>query len=295
MNARITPGAVLVGVDGSRHERWAVEWGARKAAAEHRPLVLLQVNDPRAIGFPQEEEHVTRRERRERDTQRIRTAFPELIVHTVFDHGDPRSVLLRASQQAAHLVVGSRGRGPLASLLLGSVSAAVAAHASCPVTVVRPHHPGAVRHGVLVGADDTPESREVLEHAFREASERREPLTVRHCRWDIVATVTEPHLIRDDGVDAQDGRLLLSEVVAGFRERYPDVPVATELARGMPEHALVAGSERMDLLVVGRHHHSRLERAFQSAVATAVVERAKCPVLVVPLDTSVGVAASSTG
>jgi nucleotide-binding universal stress UspA family protein len=294
MSARITPGSVVVGVDGSRHERWAVEWAARKAARERRPLVLLQVNDPRTVGFTMEDETVARRERRERDTQRIQKAFPELSIHTVFDHGDPRAVLLRASRHAAHLVVGSRGRGPLASLLLGSVSAAVAGHAACPVTVVRPHHPGTVRRGVLVGADDTPESREVLEHAFREASERQQPLTVRHCRWDIVAAVTEPHLVQDDGTAAQDGRLLLAEAVAGFRERYPDVPVTTELARGLPEHTLVTGSERMDLLVVGRHHHSRLERALQSAVATAVVERAQCPVLVVPLDVTLG-AASPVG
>ena len=286
MSTRIAPGSVVVGIDGSAHERWAVEWAATKASAQRRPLVLLDVVDPRRV--QDSSRGHARREQRERDTVRVLERHAQLDVSRSTGHGDPRAVLLDASHRAAHLVVGSRGRGPLRSLLLGSVGSAVAGHAACPVTVVRPQHPGLVRRGVLVGADGTRDSREVLEHAFREASERRQPLTVRHCRWDLAASVTEPHRERDDGVDAQDGRLLLGETVAGFRERYPDVAVTTELARGLPEHTLVAGSDHLDLIVVGRHHHSMLEHALHAVVATAVVERARCPVLVLPLDLAVG-------
>ena len=83
------------------------------------------------------------------------------------------------------LVLGSRGRGQLRSLLLGSVGVALVRHARCPVVVHRPGHAGTVRDGIVVGADATEESLPVLEFAYREASLRKLPLTVLYSYWDI--------------------------------------------------------------------------------------------------------------
>ncbi|KRE64976.1 universal stress protein UspA [Arthrobacter sp. Soil736] len=58
-------------------------------------------------------------------------------VHTRLVEGFARSVLVDASNEADLLVVGRRGRGGFAGLLLGSVSSACVAHAHCPVLVVR--------------------------------------------------------------------------------------------------------------------------------------------------------------
>lgn len=192
-------------------------------------------------------------------------------------------VLIDATRDVRELVVGSRGRGRMASLLLGSVSAAVVAHAECPVTVVRPHHPGKVHRGVVVGVDDTDGARTVLEHAFTEASERSLSLTVRHCTWTSTSGVTAPHLIPAGAPGHASSRLVVAEAVAGFGEKYPDVPVRTEIVSGLPEHALVPGSEDFSLLVIGRHRHSAFDRILRASVATGVVERARCPVLVVPV------------
>ncbi|UMG91893.1 universal stress protein [Nocardioides sp. TF02-7] len=193
--------------------------------------------------------------------------------------GEPRGVLTDLAAHAHLLVLGSRGRGAVLSRLLGSVSASVGKHASCPVVVVRPGHRRATDHGVLVGADGTLQSLPVIEFAFRQASLHDQPLTVLHCVWDLAAAVDGPSLLRDGQPEA---RALLSESVAGFRERYPEVRVDLQVARGFAETCLAADSDRWSLIVVGRHPAESLGRLATPTVATSVLERARTCVAVVP-------------
>ena len=141
----IPAGTVVVGVDGSTSAGHALDWAIDQAAAEKRPLTLVcaeaSLDDP--------DGQATLEEARAQVSRKA----PELDVHQLLIVADPREVLLQLSRQAALVVVGSRGRGPVLSLLLGSVGVAVSRHASCPVVVVRPGNPGLVRHGVLVGVD----------------------------------------------------------------------------------------------------------------------------------------------
>jgi nucleotide-binding universal stress UspA family protein len=207
---------------------------------------------------------------------------PSLDVVERVTTGDPRSALLDAAADgAATVVVGSRGRGPVASALLGSVSAFVARHAPCPVVVVRPHHPGKVRRGVLVGADATPGSPEVLEAAFRTASERALPLTVLHVVWEGPAGAGVAAALADEDLD--EAQLAVAEALAGLREKYPDVHARVLHTDGIPAARLVTESEHMDLVVVGRHDRGLLNRLVQGSVSLSVVEHAQCPVLVVPI------------
>jgi nucleotide-binding universal stress UspA family protein len=181
------------------------------------------------------------------------------------------------------LVVGSRGRGQLRSLLLGSVSVALVRHAHCPVVVVRPENVGTVRNGVLVGIDASAESRPVLEFAYRQASLHDLPLTILDCVWDIQAGTTGAYLVSDEPADLEPERLYLAEATAGMKEKYPEVHVTTRMARGIPEEALVRLGERMDLIVVGAHQNSRISQAVFGSVSVAVVENAARPVVVVPV------------
>jgi nucleotide-binding universal stress UspA family protein len=67
----------------------------------------------------------------------VRAAHPELALETEVLYGEPGHVLGELAQRAGLVVVGSRGRGGFAGLLLGSVSHTVIHEAPCPVMVVR--------------------------------------------------------------------------------------------------------------------------------------------------------------
>ena len=196
---------------------------------------------------------------------------------------DPRDLLLDVSRHATTVVLGSHGRGPVRSLLLGSVGVAVTRHAECPVVVLRPRNGGLVRRGVLVGVDGSERSRAPLEFAFRQASQRGLPLTVVHAFQPVLAPVVDAYPVGPVIVqDVEEQRLLLAETMSGMREKFPDVPVCTELAHGNAGDCLARMSYRMNLLVVGAHHGAGPAIQFGS-VAASVLERASCAVAVVPI------------
>ena len=291
---QVSPGTIVCGVDGSPESTRALTWAARQAAAEHRALTLVVAVrgvTPAYIDAAIVDVHEARRSL-EREGREILGAsrlaaqltVPDLEVHEVLDLADPRSLLLQMSEHAAMVVVGSRGLGTVRSLLLGSVSVALVRHAHCPVVVVRPDQEDGERAGIVVGLDPAPESRPVLEFAYREASLHSLALTVVHCQWDVL-TGSRSKLLNpgEGGGDPELDRLELAEFVAGMGEKYPDVRVATRVGRGHPQQVLTTLSKEMDLVVVGAHQHNRLAQAAFGSVSVSVVEHASCPVAVVPV------------
>jgi nucleotide-binding universal stress UspA family protein len=285
-------GTIAVGVDGSASSEQALGFAIDQAVAERRPLTLLHAVGTTGAVWLDQEGHDNRFgvEDVQTDSQRLLTAAheevarkaPGLEVHDLLRIADPRDVLLAVAREASMVVVGSRGRGPVRTLLLGSVSVAVTRQATYPIVVVRPGNPGVVRRGVLVGADGTERSQSVLDFAFRQASMRHLPVTVLHAFWDVQATIAAAHLVDGQGEDLEEQRLLLAECVSGLREKYPDVPVRTELARGLPDECLVRMGDRMNMLVVGSHHGGAAAEVLFGSVAASVVEHASCPVAVIP-------------
>ena len=265
-------GRILVAVDGSEHATRAVRWAADQASLEHRGLAVLTVDDESGEAV-------------EDAVAAARLLHTDLSVTGHVVPGDPRQVLIDASAHVLMLVLGSRGRGAMKSMLLGSVSSAVSAHAACPVVVCRPIADGHTQTGVVVGADGTPESLPVIEFAYRQASLRDLPLTVLHSYWDAAAAVAQYREARGetvDGPDLEELRATLSESVAGLAETYPGVPVSLTLKHGFADEALSPRHGGWDLIVVGHHPVTSLARLFTSSVATAVIERAHTTVAVVP-------------
>lgn len=288
-----TPGTVVVGVDGSPSSMRALTWAIEQASVEHHVITLVHTVDietasypDAALVYPQEVRDKLRAEgHRTLATAhaRIAEAAPELDVNEVFRFDDPRHVLLDMSEDAAMVVVGSRGRGTVASLLLGSVGVALARHAFCPVVVHRPSNPGTVRNGILVGADATEGSRAVLEFAYRQASVRNLHLTVLHCYWDMQSPAAVAYIVPGSQADLDTERLHLGETLTGLAEEYPEVQVQIESSYGLPQQALVHMGEQMNLIVVGGHHGSAVSQMLLGSVSTTVVEHATCPVAVVPV------------
>jgi nucleotide-binding universal stress UspA family protein len=286
-------GPVVVGVDGSRAGEHAVLWAAEEAALRHRSLTLVHAQRRIAAddlawlassGVSTQQVGDQLRAEAERVVQRARELAtdrsPGLTVETVIAEVDPRTLLLEAGSTADLTVVGTRGHGRVASLLLGSVSSALVRHSSRPVAVVRPQQDHG--RGVLVGADGSEESLGLVEHAFREASLRRLPLTVVHCLWDgLLAQVRWTTVSETDPV-AEDARLALAESVAGMGEKFPDVQMSVLVTRGAVDACLVDLSARYDLLLIGRPVRPLLLRLTMSGLTLPVVEHAHSPVLVVP-------------
>jgi nucleotide-binding universal stress UspA family protein len=168
-------------------------------------------------------------------------------------------------------------------MVLGSVSHTVARLGACPVVVCRPIEPRHEGREVLVGAEGSRASLPVIEFAFQQASLRRLPLVVMHSFFD--PTLGAPGAERDeDGAEPGDveDRLLLSESVAGFREKYPDVEVDLQLSRGLVDQCLLNEAPEAELLVVGRSDVTGWSRFVYSSCALAVLERAGTTVVVVP-------------
>ncbi|HEY5456128.1 MAG TPA: universal stress protein [Acidothermaceae bacterium] len=132
---------IVVGVDGSEQSIAALRWAARIASATGCGIdAIIAWEYPAAYGWvmapegwPLEDDSAATLHRT------LDQAFGQhrpADLLAICRHGSARTLLLEASKGAEMLVVGSRGHGGFAGLLLGSVSAACAEHAHCPVLVV---------------------------------------------------------------------------------------------------------------------------------------------------------------
>jgi nucleotide-binding universal stress UspA family protein len=212
-------------------------------------------------------------------SSRLRSAYPGLDVMHKQLLGGGAATLVDESGRARLLVVGSRGHGGFAGLLLGSVSAQVVAHARCPVLVVRPPEPSgpaevaepAPDAPVTVGVDGSPGGTAALAHAAAEAAVRDRPL--------LVVTAGAPGTA--DEVRAAES--LLARAVDEVRAAHPGLPVEGRLWRS--DHAgtgLIEASRTSALVVVGSRGRGGFAGLLLGSVSQALVHHAHCPVLVIP-------------
>ncbi|GAA4039063.1 universal stress protein [Nonomuraea soli] len=281
----MTP-AVIVGVDGSASSMRATAWAAYEAALRDAPLRIVHATLRWNERLPlvrqphrwDAERAVSTGMMLDRAVQRARECAPGVDMSAELTDGGAEDALTAISDEAALIVVGSRGRGGFAGMLLGSVGRHLTARAACPVAIVRGQRP---RHGgeVAVGVTGLPGQEAVLEFAFREAELRGAGLRAVHA-WSHPATRTpgdmQPLVYDTEEVGQEEGRLL-AESLAGWRDKHPDVPVREDVRHTSAGAALVRVSADVGLVVVG----ARGGLLSPGPTAHALTHHARCPIVVV--------------
>ncbi|MFI6596607.1 universal stress protein [Nonomuraea sp. NPDC050536] len=275
---------IVVGVDGSPEAKAALEWAADDALRMREPLRIVHAVDrwPYQISrFPDAEwaDTLTQAGRQVlTETEAVaRARQPSVEVTTQLVEGPPAVVLRDEAEQATEVVVGSRGLGGFAGALLGSVSMNVSGHARRPVVVVRPAKGGPYGR-VVVGVDDSAESDAALAYAFEQAVLRGSELLAVHA-WQLPVHAYFPAVPYDMDEIRKYQNEIVTEKLAVFTTRYPQLPVTQDLPRAHPVEALV--SQEADLLVVGSHGRNALGSALLGSVSRGVLHHARCPVAVV--------------
>ncbi len=293
MNATTANGSVrpiLVGIDGSPSALAAARWAAREAVVRRAPIRLVyafgwmpvhDADDPVQI-VPDARDALRRtaEERLAAAAAQVAEVAPDVAVSQEVTTGMPAALLVSLSAEAQLAVVGHRGLGGFAGLVIGSVGTALAAHAACSVVVVR--GPDATRQDgpIVVGLDGSPQSEAALAFAVEAAVARRVPLRAVRAWLDpaVPYVVTGP-ADWDEEVRRQQG--LLSEQLVEWREKYPDLRVEPVLMQDRPAHALAQSTGGAQLVVVGSRGRGGLTGMLLGSVSQAVLQHAECPVAIV--------------
>ncbi|MFI2435893.1 universal stress protein [Streptomyces sp. NPDC018693] len=274
---------LVVGVDGSTPALTAVDWAVDEAARHALPLRLLYASlwERYEDTPPTDDDDVlttaaARAHRRDPDVPVTTDTVPDEAV----------DALLRAGHNASLLVTGSRGRGELQGLLLGSVGLAVAARAHCPVIVVRGDMAGlaGTHERILLGAGDPESCADAVAFAFREARARRCVLdVVRAWRRPLHEPVDHPLLVGDpQQAHEQEASELLDTLLRDATEDHPEVRVRRATVEGPARRVLLDRSAAADLVIVGARRRTGHLGLQLGRVAHTLLHHAACPVAVVP-------------
>ncbi|MFI2650269.1 MULTISPECIES: universal stress protein [Micromonospora] len=280
---------ILVGYDGSTDASVALDWALDEAGRSGRPVRLAYVFEWLTVAgwigpgvapgvWPDETarrqvEDLVRKAAADAAAER-----PGLTVRgEVFD-GPPALVLQERSADAQMLVLGSRGHGGFAGLLAGSTAVSVAAHAHCPVIVVRDGQP-ATSGPVVVGVDGSPSSVQAVGFAFERAAQRDVPLRALRV-WEPPGERWVPRGFDPEEASATE-RAAAEADLATWRKSFPDVPVEVVANPGSAAALLVEESRAAQLVVVGSRGRGGLRGMLLGSVSQQLIHHAQCPVAVV--------------
>jgi nucleotide-binding universal stress UspA family protein len=284
---------VVIGTDGSERALPALIFAAREAAllgaaldvvcVWHVPVTLY----PHMITLDPEPFEAAAGEVLGRAAVDAHDAAPGIDIRTHLVRGDAATELTELAEGADLLVVGSRGRGGFAGLLLGSVSLRCLHLETSPVAVVpvawSTAEPGPGTRRIVVGVDGSDASVYAMQWAYDEA-------VLRGASIEVVHAFEYPHIISPVGsivtldpiemrrssealLDMMTSRLSLADADAPHVERIAAV--------GPAAGALVEIAQGADLLVVGARGMGALKRILLGSVSQQCAHHTPCPIVVV--------------
>jgi nucleotide-binding universal stress UspA family protein len=283
---------VVVGVDGSGSAYRAVEWAAAEAVRRGAELRLVRafswttserpIRDGGRVAQYRDELLKIARGQVARAARIAADVRPEVETTTQVAIGAPIEVLGSEARRAQLLVLGDRGLGGLAGLLLGSVAVGLAAHGACPVVIVRGERGGAGNEEspVVVGIDDSSISEAALAFAFDAAAARGVGLVVVHA-WSPTAIDDALAPVMDWDAATAEEDALLAERLAGWERKHPEVAVRRTVVRNGAVRSLVAASREAQLVVVGSRGRGNATGLLLGSVSHGVLHASHCPVAIV--------------
>jgi nucleotide-binding universal stress UspA family protein len=297
----MTAKPIVVGYDGSKTSKDALQW-ALDAARRRQTTVRLVHAVPPGVGISPQFGGYTypdraTLERAAAEVLAIGAAdaamyAPEVTVDTRLVSATPAAALLTDSAADDLIVVGSRGLGGFAELLVGSTGVELAAHANCPVVVIRPgisegtaDGPGTDVGRIVVGVDGSVVSAEAMGFAFEEAASRGLGLTALHA-WQSAYFDSPgkgapiPGSVIANEFQGSEMRLL-AESVALWTTKFPAVDLIRRVMHGDPVTELVKASAGATMVVVGSRGRDGFRSLLLGSVSHAVLHHAHCPVVVV--------------
>ncbi|MFI7583910.1 universal stress protein [Kocuria sp. M1N1S27] len=303
---------VLVGIDGSDQARHALERALDEARAQNLSVRLVGAYPVIGVGDPGLEMRFTEAVMKENADHlaeaRQTVEQAGLPVEVVEAGGDAAKAVVEQSGEAALVVMGKRGRGGALRGRLGSVSAAVAAHAKCPVIIVpeSAENRHSERHGgsagdfaleaegpvkadeidftgkVVVGLDALGSRNPALWKAMEYAQEHGKTLALVSVNGALSGT---PSWFQDEFNQARyfhEADRKLTQISEEIAAEHPGLTVEHHIFVGRPARILTNATRTADLVAVGSRGIGGFRGLLLGSVSQAVLENTAGPVMVVP-------------
>ena len=289
----------VVGVDGSASAHNAVRWAATDAAARKTPMLLVYAGVGKSgtsLSAAVNLRAGTTTNARAHAREALATARAiarsavddDLDVRIVLESAPPAETLIRYSESARMLVLGSRRQSAVARAVLGSVSSVVAAHARCPIAVIPENYvvqsPGPGAGPVVVGLDHSSNDDAVLGTAFDQASHLGASLRAVHaCEKTDPAALFSEYVEYGPRLDPTSGpKRWIDRLLATWGEKYASVDFTTHIATERPSQALLNNARDAQLVVVGARSRGAIPPMLIGSTSRAVLHHVDIPVIVVP-------------
>lgn len=200
-------------------------------------------------------------------------------------YGHPAKALIDAAGAQRLLVVGSRGRGPIAGTLLGSVSQTCAQYARGPMVVVRGRSSLGEAGRVVVGVDGSAGSINALRFAAHAAASRSGVLHVVHAWLGSLAGEARSVWPEPDRAPELAAAAVLQESLLRGLGPSPEVEITPQLVEGLDYVSLLDVAQGADLLVVGSRGRGGWRGLLLGSVSLHCISQSPCPVAVIRSDT----------
>lgn len=282
---------IVVGADGSAKNRSAVDWAVSEAERTDRELVVVTASSSkyaRPVPYFASHYDVSAHDNYSDGAAKgleaeLHRAHPHLRIRSVVKPREAVPLLLDAGVGAEMTVVGKRGLGTFARLMIGSTSIALAGRNQAPTVVVperwnlrsRPW-----RRPIVVGLDLDQRDERCLNFAFQRAADLEVRLVV------VYAWETHPEFMLGEADRlrwAEDALRVMHQTLRPWEEKYPNVDIEVMQRNDNPALCLLEKAAPSQLLVLGRRTAPDRMGGFTfGSVGRAVLHYSTTPVAIVP-------------